>query len=162
MVWVLTVFQVLGRYFLSHQSPPHRTTRRMAATAPPTAKWSGSTAQPLGLDEGMLLITTTGGAGWEVTWCCCKLSRIRLRVSWRSMLGEGCEAVSRTGTRPAGTSRGAGVGGGTCKDPHVDEEIGRLAGVGKAGADQVRLGRSLGEDDVVAGVAVEDVEDSCR
>jgi len=62
----------------------------------------------------------------------------------------------------AGTSRGAGVGGGTCKDPHVDEEIGRLAGVGKAGADQVRLGRSLGEDDVVAGVAVEDVEDSCR
>ena len=162
MVWVLTVFQVLGRYFLSHQSPPHRTTRRMAATAPPTAKWSGSTAQPLGLDEGMLLITTTGGTGWEVTWCCCKLSRIRLRVSWRSMLGEGCEAVSRTGTRPAGTSRGAGVGGGTCKDPHVDEEIGRLAGVGKDGADQVRLGRSRGEDDVVAGVAVEVVVDSCR
>ncbi len=162
MVLVLTVFQVLGRYFLSHQSPPHMTTRRMAATAPLTAKWSGSTAQPLGLDEGMLFITTTGGVGWEVTWCCCKLSRMRLRVSWRSMLGAGCEVVSRTGTRPAETSRGAGVGGGARKDPHVDEEVGRLAGVETAGADQVRLGRSLGKDDVVAGVAAEGVEDSWR
>jgi hypothetical protein len=78
------------------------------------------------------------------------------------MLGAGCEAVSRTGTRPAEPSRGAGVGGGARKDSHVDEEVGRLAGVEKAGADQVRLGRSLGEDDVVDGVAVEGVEDSCR
>ncbi len=54
------------------------------------------------------------------------------------------------------------MGGGTRKDPYVDEEVGRLAGVEKAGADQVRLGRSLGENDVVAGLAVEDVEDSCR
>jgi hypothetical protein len=78
------------------------------------------------------------------------------------MLAAECEVVSRTGTMPAETSREAGVDEGARKASHVDEEVDRLAGVGKAGADQVRLGCSPGKDDVVAGVVAEGVEDSWR
>ncbi len=70
--------------------------------------------------------------------------------------------MSRTGTRPAETSKGAGVGEEAQKESHVGEDVDRLAGVGVAGADQVRLGRSPGKDDVVDGVAAEGVEDSWR
>ncbi len=76
------------------------------------------------------------------------------------MLGAGCEVVSRTGTRPAETSREAGVEEGARKASHVDDGVDRLAGAEIVGADQVRLGLSPGKDDVEAGVGAEGVEDS--